>query len=197
MDIYNKLQKCRQEIKSIELTKEGKNKFSNYNYFTPSQVESIVSDVCFANNILTKFSLLRTELGLIGKLTLVDLEADAKNIDVHSIDFEMATDIPLIKATNVTQQIGGAMTYTERYIKMSVFGIVDNNLDFDSQDNNNSNNIKTEAQIIWLDDAQFNKALNSDIDGIAATLKVYSSNGKAMKKEFRTKLEAKLKELKR
>jgi hypothetical protein len=194
MDIYNKLQKCRQEIKSVKLEKEGRNKFSNYNYFTPSQVDKIVSDACFANNVFTQFNLIRTELGLIGKLILIDLDGGKESRESNNIIFEMATDIPEIKATNVSQQIGGAMTYTERSMKMSIFGIVDNNLDFDNHNNNTKNE---NTKVIWLTDEQFNIALNSGVDGIEATLKVYtSSNGKAMKKEFKAKLEAKLKELK-
>ena len=45
----------------------------------------------------------------------------------------MATEKPKITATNETQQMGGAMTYSERYLLMSIYGIKDNNLDFDSQ----------------------------------------------------------------
>ena len=45
-------------------------------------------------------------------------------------------------ATNETQQMGGTDTYSERYIKMKVFQIKDNNLDIDSQDN------RTKASVI-------------------------------------------------
>ena len=75
------------------------------------------------------FSLKKNEFGYYGIIILRDIENDIQ------IPFEMSTDIPSIKATNITQQIGGAVTYTERYLLMSIFDIKDNNLDFDSQDN--------------------------------------------------------------
>ena len=67
----------------------------------------------------------------------------------------MASAIPDIKAANISQQLGSAVTYTERYLKMSVFGIVDNNLDFDSK-NESKNENKPAAKVIdekqWLSD---------------------------------------------
>ena len=62
----------------------------------------------------------------------------------NSIEYIMATAIPEIKATNIAQQLGGCVTYTERYLKMSAFGIVDNNLDPDTTNNTK----KTEEQKI-------------------------------------------------
>ncbi len=61
----------------------------------------------------------------------------------------------------------------------------------------NTESKKDDKNVIdWLSEGQFNKAFNSDKIGIEATLKAYSfNNGKAMKKDFKTKLEAKLKEL--
>jgi hypothetical protein len=191
MELFKKLQKCRQEIKSTKLKKEGHNKFSNYDYFTPSQVEKLVFDSCNKNNLFTKFDLIRTELGLLGQLIIVDIDNPE-----DKLLFTMATDIPEIKATNISQQLGGAMTYTERYLKMTAFGIEDNSLDFDSHDNR-KNPEKKEQVTEWLTEEQFNKALNSDIKGIQATLKTYSyNNGKAMKKEYKTSLESKLNQLK-
>ena len=127
MKLIDKIAKCKAEIKESKLKKEGYNKFSNYNYFTPSQVEMLVNQVCSNNKLLTKFDLIRDNLGIFGKLTIYDCES------VDKIEYIMASAIPDIKAANISQQLGSAVTYTERYLKMSVFGIVDNNLDFDSK----------------------------------------------------------------
>ena len=126
--IYEKLQKCRVLIKSTKLKKEGRNTFSNYDYFTPSQVDKLVYDACLETKLFHKFDLIRNEYGIYGQLTIIDIETSEDAV------FTMASDIPSIKATNISQQLGGAMTYTNRYLLQSVFGIVDNNLDFDSQD---------------------------------------------------------------
>jgi hypothetical protein len=130
MEIYNKLQACRKAIKETKLEKKGYNEYSKYKYFTPEQVDELVSNVCFENNLFTKFDLHRDGNGIFGQLVITNIDSDK-----DSIVFNMATEMPEITATNATQQLGGCMTYTERYLKMTAFGIVDNTLDFDSKDN--------------------------------------------------------------
>jgi len=129
MKLIQKIAKAKSDIKESPVKKEGRNKFSNYDYFTPAQIEGLVNHVCKVNNILTKFDLIRDNLGVFGRLTIFDCDSD----DV--ITYDMATAIPEIKATNIAQQLGGCVTYTERYLKMSAFGITDSNLDFDNHDN--------------------------------------------------------------
>ena len=129
MKLVEKLANAKREIKETKLKKEGENKFSNYKYFTPSQIELLVQQSCFNNRMVTKFDLLRDSLGVYGTLTIFDFFFE------ENLVFTMASAIPEIKATNIAQQLGGAMTYTERYLKTSAFGITDNNLDFDNHDN--------------------------------------------------------------
>ena len=128
-ELLNKLASAKAEIKSTKLKKEGKNTFSNYEYFTPSQIEFLVATACHNNKLLTSFDLIRNDLGVFGRLTVYDLESGEK------LTTEMASAIPEIKATNIAQQLGGCVTYTERYLKMSLFGITDNQLDFDTTEN--------------------------------------------------------------
>lgn len=125
-----KIQKAVELIKSQNLKKKGKNKFSNYDYYTPEQVSELVIGACHSVKLFPKFDLVRNELGITGKLSVFDIESDEE-----PVVFEMASAIPEIKATNISQQLGGAMTYTKRYLFMNAFDIADNNLDFDAQDN--------------------------------------------------------------
>jgi hypothetical protein len=127
MNLIKKIANAKKEIKESKLKKEGRNEFSKYDYFTPSQIEFLVQKVCNENGLMTKFDLIRDTLGVFGCLTIFDCESG------ESLEYKMATAIPEIKATNISQQLGGCMTYTERYLKTSAFGITDNNLDFDSQ----------------------------------------------------------------
>ena len=180
MKLIQKIAKAKNEIKESKLKKEGKNKFSNYDYFTPPQVELLVNQVCQSQGMLTKFDLIRNELGVYGKLTIFNIDND------ESLSYDMASAIPEIKATNIAQQLGGCVTYTERYLKMSAFGITDANLDFDSQDNRGKIEEKTEEiPTIWLTEEQFNTAMKSDKKGILATLSAYNGmKGKKMKAEY-------------
>lgn len=128
-EIIKKMALAKQEVKNTPVKKEGRNDFSKYDYFTPAQIEKIVSTVCETVGILPKFDLIRNDLGVTGKLTIFDIESG------ESLVYEMASAIPSITATNIAQQLGGCVTYTERYLKMTAFGITDNRLDFDTDEN--------------------------------------------------------------
>lgn len=130
MNTLEKIQKAIELIKENNLKKLGKNKFSNYDYYTPEQVAELVTGATHKVKLLCKFDLKRNELGITGTLSVFDIETKEE-----PIVYEMATAIPEIKATNIAQQIGGAMTYTKRYMLMNAFDIVDNNLDFDTTEN--------------------------------------------------------------
>lgn len=129
MKIQQKLLKARNFIRETKISKSGKNTFSNYDYFTPEQVSSLVNKACSEFNLLPLFSLKSDEFGLYGEVVLQDIESD------QTIITQMRTDVPSIKATNITQQYGGCETYTKRYMLMSLFDIADNKLDFDSDEN--------------------------------------------------------------
>lgn len=149
-NIFTKLINARKDIREMKLAKAGKNTFSNYEYFTPEQVSQAVAIVCEKNALATIFNMERRENGLVGTLLLVD----ADNPE-HEIEFTMPTEMPIIKATNTAQQIGGAMTYTERYLKMAAFNIADNSLDFDATNKDNSNSAtvptKPKTEIVYAE----------------------------------------------
>lgn len=128
--IYQKLADARKAIKETEVKKAGTNSYSKYDYFTPEQVEHLVADASEKTKTLCTTNLRADEFGYYQELQFIDLEKPD-----NFLTFQMRTDVPEIKATNRTQQLGGMDTYSERYIKMKVFQIKDNNLDFDSQDN--------------------------------------------------------------
>ena len=128
--VRKKLFEAKKLIANTPTKKEGTNTFSKYDYFTPSQVSKLVFDACTEVGLVTGFDLTKDNSGgYEGLLSLFDIDSE----DVMS--FQMATDMPEIKATNVTQKLGGMATYVLRYLEMNTFGIVDNNLDPDSQDN--------------------------------------------------------------
>lgn len=145
-NIYNKLQEARRIIRETKEKKGGTNEFSKYDYFTPEQVESLVSKACEETKLICLTNLKKDEFGYFQHLELVDLDEDNK------LSFELRTEKPSIKATNDTQQMGGMDTYSERYIKMKVFQIKDNNLDFDSQDNRPKGEPKKVAKVVDEDD---------------------------------------------
>jgi len=92
--------------------------------------------VCTEVKILPICSLKRNEYGLYQEMVLINLEGDDKD----KIVFELATMKGDLKNTNETQNMGSTDTYSERYIKMKVFQIKDNNLDPDGQSSGESVN---------------------------------------------------------
>ena len=125
--IYEKLKEARNIIKKMNLKKTGRNEYSKFDYYTPEQVEKLVDIACEKTNTICLCNLKADEFGLFQTLDFIDLESEEK------ISFEMRTKHGSITATNETQQMGGTDTYSERYIKMKVFQIKDNNLDIDAQ----------------------------------------------------------------
>lgn len=147
MNIYQKLDKARELVRNTKHQKQGRNDYSKYDYFTPEQVELIVAEVCAETQLLPVCNLKRDEYGIYQEMTLVNLE-DTED----TITFKLATEMGKLTATNETQQMGGTDTYSERYIKMKVFQIKDNNLDFDSKDNSKGQSKKTYPQPPEVDD---------------------------------------------
>lgn len=144
MEILKKMFNAKKEIALTKEKKLGKNTYSNYDYFTPEQVKKLVDEVCFENKLLTMFRIENN----YAYLTIYDIESEEK------LEVSTPIEIPEIKATNGMQRIGGVITYAERYLKMTAFGIVDNNLDFDTTENTekiakNTNKIEPEK---WLNE---------------------------------------------
>ena len=138
MNIYEKLDKARELIRNTPLKKTASG--GMFKYFTPEEVESLVAEACKEQKLLPLCHLKRNEFGLVQHLQLVDLE---KIEDI--IGFELATEKGSLKNTNESQNMGSTDTYSERYIKMKVFQIKDNNLDPDGHQNHDKDKSVTPA----------------------------------------------------
>ena len=140
METLKKLNQARNLIREMGVKKKGFNDYSKYSYFTPEQINDMVNKASSELGLFNKFDLSRGEFGLTATLTIYDLDTN------DSETFKMATDIPSIKATNIAQQLGGAVTYSERYLKMIAYNIVENAMDFDSHDNRDMDSKLTKDQ---------------------------------------------------
>jgi hypothetical protein len=166
--ILKKLQEARREIYNSDLKKAGRNDYSKFDYYTPEQVERLVDRACSKTNTITLCNLKADEFGLFQTLDFIDLDSE------ESLHFEMRTKHGSITATNETQQMGGTDTYSERYIKMKVFQIKDNNFDIDYQDNTD----KKENSLISGLVEQVNKI--EDLDELRKFYAKHSGKGKEL-----------------
>ena len=144
--ILLKLKKARNTIKNSDLKKTGRNEYSKFDYYTPEQVEKLVDNACEETNTIVLCNLKGDENGLFQTLDFIDLESEEK------ISFEMRTKHGSITATNETQQMGGTDTYSERYIKMKVFQIKDNNLELDIAKQEDSKIAKVKGEVSKITD---------------------------------------------
>ena len=144
--ILLKLKKARNIIKNSDLKKTGRNEYSKFDYYTPEQVEKLVDNACEETNTIVLCNLKGDENGLFQTLDFIDLESEEK------LSFEMRTKHGSITATNETQQMGGTDTYSERYIKMKVFQIKDNNLELDIAKQEDSKIAKVKGEVSKITD---------------------------------------------
>jgi len=179
LKVLEKLATARLHIKANSLKKDGRNAFSNYDYFTPELVGKLVNDACIEANLICLFSLKKDEHGYYGEIITTDLETGER------ITTEMRTERPTIKATNETQQMGGMQTYTKRYALMSLFDIEDNSIDFDSQDNTkqskpqNVQQPQSNEELPWLNET------SKEYAGAVEKIKAGKSSIAALRKFFK------------
>lgn len=182
MEVYKKINKAIEKIKNSDLKKGGYNSYSEYAYYTPQQVDKLVYDACKELDLFVKFDLERNEYGIQGRLVILDLAGDGTCDAI----FNMASDIPSIKATNISQQLGGAMTYTKRYMLMNVFDIIDNNLDFDNTDNTQkSESNKKASPENWLNKFNKDQSIHKDYWTIINAAKGKGLNLKDLREHYK------------
>ena len=128
-EIFKKLQDARKHIKESDLKKAGHNDFSNYDYYTPEQVALLVSEATEKTNTIVLTHFKADKFGLYQELSFIDIEKPE-----NFLTFHYRTKHGALTASNEAQEMGGTDTYSDRYVKMKVFDIKDNDLDPDSQD---------------------------------------------------------------
>jgi RecG-like helicase len=187
----------------LRVGKEGKNTFSNYDYFKPDDILKNLNPLLEEYQLVTPFNLKLSGDHYTAILTIEDTESDEKV--VYEFDIEKAE----VKGANKAQNSGATLTYAKRYSLMNAFNIADNDDDFDSNKNTpkgtnnpskkNAKSIKertadmlnvfdTELQITK---SQIEKYINKKIDNIndadiskLSTVYAEIKNGKKKKEEI-------------
>jgi hypothetical protein len=110
----------------LRVGKDGKNTYSNYDYFKPDDIMKALNPLLEKYNLITMFNLLyQTEYS---KAELVVADCDSDEHVEYIFDIQKAT----LKGTNEAQNSGATLTYAKRYSLMNIFSIADNDADFDS-----------------------------------------------------------------
>lgn len=113
--IYEKMAKACVEFLDAKPRKTGKNKYSDYNYFTLDDIEPTLKKVCMKVGIF--YYVTFTESNAL--LTVVDT-TDSTQFTVSS-PYATAE----VKGCQPIQNLGAVQTYLRRYLLMAAFGITE------------------------------------------------------------------------
>ena len=178
---YQRLLNAQKQIGSTTIKKAGRNAFSKYDYFTPSQITNLVIGACVDNGLIGTATIDRTTLEngnsqYSGIYTVRNVDAP----DEFPIVFTIPSELPELKATNAAQKLGGLVTYVNRYLQMLAFSISEDSLDLDDKDNTNPKEVKTSPKsqkLKEITEDQFKSCVSKLVEGTAKYTKTDVLNG--------------------
>lgn len=190
MNIYEKIQKVKQELAERELKKSGENKFSGFKYYELGDFMPSIIELCNKYQLFTQVTFTNEE----GILLLVD--ADASNaiklengeLDYRCIKYTSPMRDLELKGANAIQALGGVQTYLRRYLYMNTFDIVEADM-FDSNEFEKKKKKKAEKGVleVLVEECKlaFKNATDEVKSEIGSTMKTlgYTSFADLLKKQ--------------
>lgn len=119
LNIYEKITNIKSEFLKANVKKSGKNKFANYTYYELADITPVLIELCKQYKIFTKFSYTKDE----ATLEIVNIENPTEREKYTSPMEELE-----LKGCNKIQALGGSETYSRRYLYMSAFDIIENDM---------------------------------------------------------------------
>ena len=119
MNIYEKIQKAKELILQANLKKTGKNNFAGYTYYELADLLPTIIQVCNKLKLFTKVSF-NDEFAM---LDIINVEEPNETLQYTSPMKELN-----LKGANAIQALGGVQTYQRRYLYMSAFDIIENDM---------------------------------------------------------------------
>ena len=121
-NLFQKINEVKTELLTANLKKSWKNKFAGYEYFELSDFLPFIVQACNKIWIFTSVSFTEE----VATLKVVNCENPTQFIEITSPMKELE-----LKGCNQIQALWGVETYQRRYLYMSLFDIVENDM-FDS-----------------------------------------------------------------
>ena len=123
MSIYKKIQIVKEKILTANLKKTGDNKYAGFKYYELADFTPTIIKLC-------------NEVGLFTKITFDNEIATLKIINSDKPEEIEEYTSPMrdleLKGCNKIQALGGVETYSRRYLYMSAFDIIENDM-FDAE----------------------------------------------------------------
>lgn len=113
-NIFQKLQKCRAELAKMNIKPTGKNTYSNYTYYELGDILPPIIELCDKYGLYTEFKF-NKEVAILQVINSDNPE--------EIREFSTPVDIPNLKGCSVIQNIGGAQTFSRRYLYNMAFEV--------------------------------------------------------------------------
>ena len=125
-NIYQKIQMVKESILKENLKKSGENKYAGFKYYELADFTPSIIKLCNEVGLFTKITF-SEELA-----TLFIVNTDNTN-EIEEYTSPMRNLV--LKGCNEIQALGGVETYSRRYLYMSAFDIIENDM-FDAKSGN-------------------------------------------------------------
>lgn len=158
MNIYEKLTKAKSELLKANLKKSGENKFAGFKYYELADITPKIIEVCEELKLHTQISFDKE----VATLVITNIE----NIEEKLVYTSPMKDLQL-KGCNDIQALGGVETYSRRYLYLTAFDIIENDM-FDAKSGTKDN----EQQEKKITNTQIKK-IGELVDDIEAMLNYY------------------------
>lgn len=119
MNIFDKMNVAKLSILKSNLKKSGENKFAGFKYYELSDILPTIIQVCNDLKLFTSISF-REDVAL---LQIVNIEEPTEHLEYLSPMKELQ-----LKGCNAIQALGGTETYQRRYLYMTAFDIIENDM---------------------------------------------------------------------
>lgn len=141
MNIYEKIQKVKKGILESNLKKTGENKYAGFKYYELADFLPTLINLCEENKLYTKITFDNEVARLVIKNAEKSDEIEEYTSPMRNLE---------LKGCNQIQALGGVETYQRRYLYMSAFDIVENDM-FDATNGKDEKNT-TEKQDVEIID---------------------------------------------
>ena len=185
LNIYEKITNIKSDFLKANVKKSGKNKFANYTYYELADITPVLIELCKQYGIFTKFSYTKDE----ATLEIVNIE-NPEEREIYTSPMEELE----LKGCNKIQALGGSETYSRRYLYMSAFDIIENDM-FDAVISEEKTTDEAKEKMLLLD--KFNKLAietETDVELVYKTYKVNTNTEMSIKQleQAIRKMESKL-----
>lgn len=123
MNIYDKIQKARVELQDMKLKKSGRNQ--TFTYYELSDLLPAINELCLKHGLFTKFDILVKEGVEIATLTIM---CEKGTINHRKVKFTTPTAKVELPKGQAIQGLGAKITYMRRYMLITAFEIVENDM---------------------------------------------------------------------